>query len=402
MVRRATAALALASMLSGVNVAYAEEPAAPASSPSVTATNAPATDATAANASDAPPAAPSPPATSSSIPARAGLRHTPVSSAIAHEPLRITATIDHAELVRRALLVYRSSDGRDAEVEFERASGAAPYVAVIPEEQVHTPSLGYAIEIEDLAGKRQPVFATRDAMYTVQVNDEEADTRERQLLARVGGKRSVIAANADYVSFGESEVADPATGGATLTNVNDHYFRLEGAYTYRLLRTVSEFTIRIGIVRGSSPVSNAESRDDFDVGLNYGAPSIRFRLHDIVHLDASLLASVTEIGYSAGAGGAIHLGDVYGSELELGFEAVQVFGSRFYSRVNVATQSPFRLSAIVEATNMPHASRYGVRLLGEVSADLGAGLRAAARGGYQARDSASGGPAAGVTVAYAF
>ena len=60
------------------------------------------------------------------------------------------------------------------------------------------------------------------------------------------------------------------------------------------------------------------------------------------------------------------------------------------------------LSAIVEATNMPHASRYGVRLLGEVGFRLGAGYSAAFRGGYQARDSASGGTSAGMTVGYAF
>jgi hypothetical protein len=93
---------------------------------------------------------------------------------------------------------------------------------------------------------------------------------------------------------------------------------------------------------------------------------------------------------------------VYGSELVLGFESIQVFGTRAYTRVDVATRSPFKLSAVVEATAQPHANRFGLRLFGEVSADLPAGFGVALRGGYQARDSTSGGPSAGVTVAYAF
>jgi hypothetical protein len=53
-------------------------------------------------------------------------------------------------------------------------------------------------------------------------------------------------------------------------------------------------------------------------------------------------------------------------------------------------------------TNMPHADRAGIRLLGEAGIDLGRGLRLDVRGGYQARTFASGGPTLGGGVAYAF
>jgi hypothetical protein len=57
---------------------------------------------------------------------------------------------------------------------------------------------------------------------------------------------------------------------------------------------------------------------------------------------------------------------------------------------------------MVEVTNMPHADRYGVRLLSELSFQLGGGLQAAARLGYQARDADSGGLSGGASVSYAF
>jgi hypothetical protein len=57
-------------------------------------------------------------------------------------------------------------------------------------------------------------------------------------------------------------------------------------------------------------------------------------------------------------------------------------------------RSRVRVSPIVEVTDMPHADRPGVRLITELAFDLGQGLHVALRGGYQARDFQSGGPAA--------
>ena len=60
------------------------------------------------------------------------------------------------------------------------------------------------------------------------------------------------------------------------------------------------------------------------------------------------------------------------------------------------------LGPIVEVTNMPHADRAGVRLLGEVRYELGAGFRLDLHGGYQARAFNGGGPTLGGGLAYAF
>ncbi|HMR75324.1 MAG TPA: hypothetical protein PKD61_09430, partial [Polyangiaceae bacterium] len=216
--------------------------------------------------------------------------------------------------------------------------------------------------------------------------------------------------SAESVSFGSSvaEFRDPNTGIVNQETLHDSYFRIEGAYTYRPLRVITEFSVRIGVVRGKAPVPLRErlpgvpDSERFDVGLNYGAPTVRIRAHDAIHLEAELLTSVSEVGFALGGGGAILIGDPYGSKLTMGFESIQTFGTRFFSRVDVVATESVRVAPIVEVSNMPSADRYGVRLLGEVALDLNKGFTVAARGGYQARDAESGGPAFGGTIAYAF
>jgi len=335
------------------------------------------------------------------------LHHAPISVSTAHEPFVITADIRHPELVKRAILAYRSTDSAPyAEVEFRRGA-PGPYVAEVPGEAVSPPELSYLIELEALDGTRIPVFASRAEPQRVLVPEQLMDARERALLARLDGRRSVFAVSGEYVDFGHSDAAAP-NGGAP-ERVHDQFFRLEGSYTYRPLRTITEFSLRIGIVRGNSPVPVFDAlapgkteADRFKVGLNYGAPTVRLRLHDIVHLEAEFLTSVTETGFSVGAGSALLLGDPYGSKLTLGFESIQVFGTRFWSRMDIRASDRITVAPIVEVTDMPHADNWGVRLLGEVTGQLGSGFSASLRGGYQARVSTGGGPSAGGTLGYAF
>jgi hypothetical protein len=333
------------------------------------------------------------------------LHHAPPSVVPAHEALVMRADIDHPELVARALLLYRTPDNPQwREIEFQRAS-EGPYAAIVPEADVKWPSLAYAIELEGTDGKRVAAFASRANPFTVQIPEDLMDVRERALDQRLDGRRSVFSSTGEYVSFGDSK-ADVGTG--TQQTVSDRYYRIEAGYTYRPLRVVTEFSVRAGIVRGKAPVPlrelqpGASEGERFDVGLNYGAPSVRFRLHDAVHLEGELLTSVTEVGFSWGGGAAVLIGDPYGSKLTLGFESIQTFGTRFWSRMDVRANDHLVVAPIVELTNMPSAEDYGLRLLGEAAFDVGGGFSVAARGGYQARLATSGGPAFGGTLSYAF
>jgi hypothetical protein len=336
------------------------------------------------------------------------VHHAPRVTAEVGTDVVVRASIDSSEKVKRTLLFYQSGRG-SGEVEFQRSSGSIlPYVAIIPAAFVHGPMLSYAIEVETAAGARMPVFATRAEPYPVTILDAAEDAREAATLARLGGRRSVVQAGGEYVQFGRSDgpvtVAGPSGQPAhqEQRSVRDGYYRVEGTYTYRLLGTVSEFGMRAGVVRGRSLVPNESDPSKYDVGLNYGAPRIRVRLDEKLHVEGELLISVTEVGFATGGGAAILLGDAYGTKLVLGGEAISVFGARGYTRLDIVASPRLRLAPIIEVSNMPHADQAGVRLLGDVGVELGAGFRLDLRGGYQARMFEQGGPTIGGGLAYAF
>jgi len=95
------------------------------------------------------------------------------------------------------------------------------------------------------------------------------------------------------------------------------------------------------------------------------------------------------------------IGDPYGGKLTLGFESIKTFGTRFWSRMDIPASSRVTFSPIIEIADMPHANKFGVRLLGELGLDLGSGF-VLARGGYQARLFTEGGASGGGTVSYGF
>jgi len=330
------------------------------------------------------------------------LHHAPIVTARLAEQISIDARVDHPDRMRRALLLFRGG-GTQGEVEFERSSqGTLGYVAVIPATAARG-DLTYSIELETTSGEHVPVFATRSAPHHVTILDSPSDRREAALLARLKGRRSVVQTSGEYATFGRetATVVSPPAPPSERSAV-DRFYRVEGSYAYRLLGTVSEFGIRVGAVRGRSLVRGEIDSDKYDVGLNYGAPRVRLRVDDWLHIEGELLTSVTEVGFSVGGGGAVLLGDAYGSKLVLGFEGIQVFGARGYSRLDLVASSRLVVSPIIEVTTMPHADRAGVRLLGEAGIDLGRGFAMQMRGGYQARTFDQGGPTLGGGVAYAF
>ena len=332
------------------------------------------------------------------------LVHAPVSVAQPHRDLVIEAKILHPDRVRRAILLYRTSSGGPL-IQREFRRGGEQYVGVIPAKHVKYPGVAYAIELELVADGRQRVFASRDRPHQVSVSEDLFDVRERAQLERLGGRRSVVSFGGEFVSFGTSDVNTPGQA-----DVDDGYWGVNAGYTYRLLRTVNEFGVNFGLVRGSAPVETSDSSDpavasedfDPDVGLNYARPRVRFRLSDSWHLEPSFVVSVTEVGFAMGAGAKLHVGDPYGAKLVLGAEVIDRFGVMVFSRVDLLATERVTVSPIIEVTDTPNAERFGVRLLGEVNVQMGRGFALAARGGYQARDSTSGGPSAGGDLSYAF
>jgi hypothetical protein len=326
------------------------------------------------------------------------VHHAPVSSAKAHEDLRIVAAIDHAERLHAASVVYRTSHGDIKVVPLLRAEAPdATHVAMIPAEDVLAPGIAYAIEMERRDGEREAAFASREDMQTVLVIDDHMDVRERAAFKRLGSRRSVVAATGEYASFGSS-CRGSSTCAPGQTPASDYFWRAEAGYTYRPMRTVSEFGIKIGVVRGDSGKGT--------VGINYAEPWVRFRMADAWHIELAVITSVTEIGFSVGGGTALIMGDPYGTRLTLGAEEVgfssSYFGSRMYARLDILVKEGITVGPAIEVTDMPHAASFGVRLLGDASIRLPRGFALGARAGYQARRSISGGVALGGTLSYAF
>ncbi len=396
MLRRTTAQLVLV-LLSQASVAGAQDVPTEGVDPASQAQS------TAQTASSPPSAAANP----QPMPDKPTLQHAPPAIANTGDDFVIHATLTHPEQVCAAVLSYRVADSAKKDVMFQRSS-ADDYVAVIPEADLGGELLEYWITLQLVNGTQVPVFSSAQNPHRVQIVPSATDLNERALLARVGGRRNVFSVMGEYVDFGHSQATDlSATGSAQTQSIRDWYYRVEASYTYRPLRLISEFSLRAGLVRGESPVPYAATDlagnslgTRKDVGLNYAAPTVRFRLSDIVYVDATLLTSVTEVGFSSGGGGALLFGDPYGTKLTLGFEAIQVFGSRMYARTDIAVHPRVRVAPIVEVTNMPHADHFGVRLLGETTVMVAPGLKIGLRGGYQARKFDSGSASFGALFAY--
>jgi len=324
--------------------------------------------------------------------------HAPIGAADEGRALVLDAGLDDPHLASALILVHRGVDGVVHETPFQRA--ASGYRAVIPAARVRG-ALAYAVEVTTLDGTRVAAFASRDAMHPVQLLADRTEEREAALLARASGRRSVVSVSTELADFGST---DTARG-----SVRDAFWKIEGRYVYRPLRTVAELGIRGGVLRGAAPQTDEVSGalTEREVGLNYGAPGVRLRLHELWHLELEGMASISDEGFSTGGGTTLLVGDPYGSKLVVGAAFVGLsdasyFGSRFFSRVDLAAHERVTVSPVVEVTDMPHAERFGVRLLADVAVVLGGGFSANLSGGYQARRAASGGPALGAGAQLAF
>jgi hypothetical protein len=171
------------------------------------------------------------------------------------------------------------------------------------------------------------------------------------------------------------------------------------------LQFITEFSVRIGALRGEAPAPGAvtaRGAEALNVGLDYMAPSVRLRATDGFHVDLEGLTGLTEEQFRVGALTRLLIGDPYGSKLVLGMQGIQGFGARFWTQVDITATSWLLVSPVIEATNWPHADAYGVRLLLDLTMDLGSGLSAVVGGGYQARQATSGGPSGNLALRSSF
>ncbi|MEY2929571.1 MAG: hypothetical protein RL033_320, partial [Pseudomonadota bacterium] len=129
-----------------------------------------------------------------------GLWHTPVSTVTSGQPLELRADFSHPELLRQAVLLYRSGAGSYRELPFRRS--AKGYQAIVAASEIDTSGLAYVIELQLPSGERVPGFASRQAPFAVQVQLDRDDADEKAAALRVSGRRSLTKVSGEWVSFG--------------------------------------------------------------------------------------------------------------------------------------------------------------------------------------------------------
>ena len=233
-----------------------------------------------------------------------------------------------------------------------------------------------------------------------------SDVVERRLLEQVNGRRHELTASGEWVDFGATEIVTetPGNGVPRRQISDDHYWRAEARYDYRFLLVLYSLGLRLGVLRGTSPIEDRypTGDDPHAAGLNYAVPELRLRFHDVFHMDAGVIIGVNDEGFAFGGTGAMHIGDLYGPRLTLAFEGVQQLGVTAKTQVHLPLVDWLELAPVVELTNLPAGDRFGLRMLGDVVVRPGAGLSIRARGGYQTRFSEGGGPTIGGGLGLAF
>ena len=319
------------------------------------------------------------------LPAHAdSVRHVPPGDAVAGAAISLIAD---APATTPTLVAHVRTTGelQYHPVELVRRDDAR-WVAVIP---AVAPGLDYFL---DAGG--QPVFASAEAPHTVAVHVPAELERKSRDLTRNVGRRSRIHTFAEYVDWGT-----PTVNGA---KIDDHYYRIDADFTYRLMAYPLE-ELRVGYSRllgteGANCPGEPPCTTGFKVGgwFELGLAPI-----EGIRFDGRVMMMATAAGFNFGGRGEARIGSIDGSHVALGFEHMADVGTAGYFRLGWGTVPHTPMAATVEISDLPTSSNStGVRLFYDVARDFGGGLRIGVRVGYAARVASVAGitGGAGVTV----
>jgi hypothetical protein len=253
------------------------------------------------------------------------------------------------------------------------------WVAVVPAEAVAPPGIDYFLVAGD-----QPVFASAQWPHTMTVRSTPEDERRGRDLVRAQNRRSIVHTQGEWVEYGRRNY-----DGARL---DDHYYRLEGDFSYRLLAYPLE-EIRVGgtYMLGQTVASNDQMCPTPDpcsanAGLKAGWFELGLAAVEGVRLDARMIAMATAEGFAVGGRGEARLGSREASHVAIGAEYLADTGASGFFRLGWGTVPKLPMAATVEITNLPASHREtGVRLYYDIAREVVPGLRLGLRVGYAAR-----------------
>jgi hypothetical protein len=300
------------------------------------------------------------------------VRHVPPAGAEAGSALELVA---EAPASTPTLIAHVRTTGAATWTSLELVRrDEAHWVAVVPASQVERPGLDYYLD----AGSEH-VFATPQWPHTLTVYASSEEDRRVRDVARSANRRSRVDLSSEWVDYGR-----PRVNGMALA---DHYYRVDGDFSYRLWAYPLEelhvgFTRLIGDTQRSCPGGDPCTGE---AGLIAGWFELGLAPVEGVRFDGRAIVMATQDGFDVGARAEGRLGSLEGSHIALGVEYLGAVGTSAYFRLGWATVPRLPMAATVEVTNLPSADRpYGVRLYYDLAREV-AGLRLGVRAGYAAR-----------------
>ena len=340
-------------------------------------------------------------------PGARAVRHLPPAEATAGEAVELSARIPGAS-ARTVYLRYRPIGATSwGSRPFERTADDA-WVARVDGREVAPPGLEYYLASSTGDGPETDEFASAAAPHQLRVLATAQERRRDRDLARVRQRRSRVHVASEYVSYGARE--------AGATSVNDHYYRVDADFSYRLLGYPLE-EIRFGYTRleGVVPASSRElppacaNQADADTcrtdaGFKVGGWfELGLGLTEGIRLDGRGMFMANQDGFAIGGRGELRAGIADGNHVALGAEYLAEVGTTGFFRLGWATVPRVVMATTIEVTDLPASVRAtGVRLLYDATIPFDNGLRVGARLGYAARDQRASGPTAGLSASFDF
>lgn len=318
------------------------------------------------------------------------VRHVPPGDVEAGKQIELVA---EAPATSPTLVAHVRAHGTDAykAIELVRRDDAH-WVAVVPADAVVPPGVDYYLVAGD-----QPVFASPNWPHTTAVRSAAEDERRDRDLVRARGRRSRLATMGEWVEYG------------TKQGVEDHYYRIDGDFSYRLLVYPLEEirvggTYMLGTTRaGSDMACPSPDPCSSQAGVKSGWFELGLAAVEGVRLDARMIAMATTDGFAVGGRGEARLGARDASHVALGAEYLADVGANGFFRLGWGTVPRLPMSATVEITNLPASHREtGVRLYYDVAREIAPGVRLGLRLGYAARNQAVAGFTGGAGAAVEF
>lgn len=323
------------------------------------------------------------------------VQHKPINE-LTTGPAQMPILIDPPDGVREVVVyVRRPGTTKAAAVKARRVDSG--YAAELGEELVQPPGFDYWIIARGRDGTERAVFAGETTPHRVQVYDQPQQAHEREMLATYGGLRNQAVLSGEWVDFGKR----------TLRNSGrrpDDYYRLDASYAYSFFSTVEEIRFTYALVRGESAKLDAsnDQYEDFKPGIDYGKARITWFVLDILRFRTSVLLGFSQEGFEYGGGLDMVIGNPLSANLALGVELIDTMGVTGKLRLGWLAAPRLPMGAGIEVTNFPSSDDTGVRLLYDVGYRFAYFAEATVFGGYQARTSVTGGPAAGAELVLRF